>query len=288
MVFLTTARRPYRNCTFFNRPTPIKNQNVFSAAGTPIVTLPNDLQKASVKKTRQNRWWLVDTSQFLAATSSPVPSIRQRHLNETFLNPWCFTYVILPLFYDPLITDIKNGDTWLVSDGSFDPISKAGTAAWILEGKASKVQITSRVVTPGKEYMQSAYRSELAGILAALSVINTLAAFHDITATITLLCDSSTGIEKAFQDYKPTIWDASYDLLQAIHHERNNSTILWKGWHVKGHQDDNTSFELLPRPSQLNILADHMAKAFYPQLSSHQDITWSIPMLGQFESALFP
>jgi hypothetical protein len=253
-----------RNYTFFKRPTPIKNQNIFSATGTPIVTLPNDLQKASVKKTRQNRWWLVDTSQILADTSSTVPSIRQQPIDETFLNPWCFTHVILPSFYDPLITDIKNGDTWLVSDGSYDPINKAGTAAWILEGKASNIQITGRVITPGEESMQSAYRSELAGILAALSVINTLAAFHDITATITLFCDSSTGIEKAFQDYKPTIRDASYDLLQAIYHERNNSTILWRGQHVKGHQDDNMSFEQLPRPSQLNILADHMAKAFLP------------------------
>jgi hypothetical protein len=61
--------------------------------------------------------------------------------------------------------------------------------AWILEGKASNILLTGRVVTPGEETMQSAYRSELAGIVAALSIIKTLASFH----------------------------------------ERNNSTIFWKG-----------------------------------------------------------
>jgi hypothetical protein len=66
---------------------------------------------------------------------------------------------------------------------------------------------------------------------------------------------------KAFKlSTTPSIQDASHDILQALHHEIAKSPIKWKGVHIKGHQDDNLQFEKLNRPSQLNVLADHMAK----------------------------
>jgi hypothetical protein len=110
---------------------------------------------------------------------------------------------------------------------------------------------------------QSSYRRELAGILAALSVINTLANYYQLTGSIILHCDSEIAIAKAFtENYTPTLHEASLDLLKAIHLERRHSCICWIGKHIKGHQDDKTPFELLSRPSQMNILADKMAKEF--------------------------
>jgi hypothetical protein len=80
-------------------------------------------------------------------------------------NSWCYQYVQLPLTYDSLLLDIQDGQVILISNGSYMPHDNFGTAAWILEGKRSTLKISGRVTTPGQDNMQSAYRSELAGIL---------------------------------------------------------------------------------------------------------------------------
>jgi hypothetical protein len=157
------------------------------------------------------------------------------------------------------------------------PQDNFGTAAWILEGKRSTLQISGRVTTPGQDITQSAYRSELAGILAAITVINALASFHNIHSSITILCDCEKGLEKAFSNRTLSLQDSCYELLQAIHYELKNSLIQWTGSHIKGHQDDRTPFKLLDRPSQINVIVDLWAKDFYLQAKSlprHYEV-WS-------------
>lgn len=248
----------------YNRLILLGHRKVFSPAGTLLSNVPPTLFKASVRKIRKNAWWVIDTGTFISPLPTPIyDSFHTMIQTNNHSNPWCFDYVDFPTYYDKLLIDIRNGNIWLVSDGSYHPKHRYGTAAWILEGSTSHLQITGMVITPGQASDQSAYRSKLACILAALSVLNTLATFHQLTAMITIHCDSETGIAKAFNPNNiPSLRDSSYDLLQAIHCERTNSTICWRGVHVKGHQDDNTPFELLPHPSQLNIMVDHMAKEF--------------------------
>jgi hypothetical protein len=109
---------------------------------------------------------------------------------------------------------MRCGNINLVSDGSYYSSHSVGTAAWIIEGSVSGIQITGAVITPGGASDQSAYRSELAGILAAISVINALAKFHNISTNITIHCDCQKGLDKVFNlSSMPNLNDASYDLL---------------------------------------------------------------------------
>ncbi len=140
-------------------------------------------------------------------------------------NRWCYDYVDIPQDYEPLLCDLTKGQVILISDGSYNPKNNYSSAAWILEGKTSSLHFSGRVITPGQAEIQSAYRSELAGILAAVSFINTVAAFHKITTSVTLLCNCETGLEKSFSRKPLTLKDSSYDLLQAIHYELTHTTI---------------------------------------------------------------
>jgi hypothetical protein len=178
------------------------------------------------------------------------------------LNPWCFDYIDFPTNIEELVQDIQAGEVWIISDGSYNPARQFGTAAWLLEGKLSKLQISGTVITPGDATELSAYRCELAGILAAITVINEIALSHDLSASLTLFCDCESGIDKAFFNFKPTLHDASHDLLKAIHYKRSKTRITWTGAHVSGHQDEIMDFEQLDRPSQLNVIVDQMAKDF--------------------------
>jgi hypothetical protein len=143
------------------------------------------LLKASVKQTRTQEWWLIDTGQVLSPPLNTPPSTFDEYLSQLRpTNSWCFHHLSLPTNYEEILNDIKTGDIILVSDGSYHPTKQQGTAAWILEGTKSSIQIIGRVVTPGPDISQSAYRSELAGILASITVLNALLSFHNINSTI--------------------------------------------------------------------------------------------------------
>jgi hypothetical protein len=50
----------------------------------------------------------------------------------------------------------------------------------------------------------------------------------------------------------------------SIHSFRTKSVLQWKTKWVKGHQDDNVSYESLDRLSLLNVIADRLAKSMLP------------------------
>lgn len=284
---------------FYAKQSPSKICNLFNSEGTHISTIPTDIQKASVKQSRSGAWWLIDLGSF--SIPSPMPSYEclRTFISSKTTNPWCFQFLHIPQSYEPLLQDIRSGSLWVVSDGSYHPTHQFGTAAYILEGTQSRINITGAVITPGASSDQSAYRSELVGILAAVSVVNALASFHQITAKITIHCNCQTGIVKALNlKNKPSLGDASFDLLQAIQHEIKNSPISWQGRYIKGHQAEYSSFEKLDRPSQLNVLVDHMAKEFLNTatiLPRHYYITtqeWSlkldsVPLIHDIDQTLY-
>jgi hypothetical protein len=108
----------------------------------------------------------------------------------------------------------------VVSDGSYNPTTQLGTTAWILEGRISNIQIFGKVITPGSASDQSAYRSELAGILAAIKVINALASFHNLKTSLTVHCDCDSGLKNVFHELRPIhTQDSSHNLLKAIRYE---------------------------------------------------------------------
>ncbi len=182
---------------------------------------------------------------------------------------------------------IKNRMAITVSDGSYK--RPHGTAAFIIEGYTSENRIVGKVITPGNAEDQSPYKSELAGILAALIITNIICEHHEIKeGGIELACDGLSALHKAFlsQPYA-SIFDPNYDLISAIHREHENSPLTWKHKHVKGHQDDHNNISLLDHWSKLNIEVDTLAKAHLniaPQITTHQNIAnepWSLWVNGR-------
>jgi hypothetical protein len=193
---------------------------------------------------------------------------------------------------------MRTGQVLIISDGSYNPTSQRGTAAWILESTNSNLHIIGKIRTPGVKTVLSAYRCELAGILSAIMVLNSLARFHNIPASLTLQCDCESGLNKAFGKDRVSLNDSNFDLLKAIHYEINQLNINWMGLHIKGHQDNNTSYNSLDRASQLNILVDHMVKqhlidsADLPSQDEVHHFSWALkidiePVIHDIDNTLY-
>jgi hypothetical protein len=82
---------------------------------------------------------------------------------------WIWKNLQLPSNIDKELTNVI--DIIAVSDGSFK--EEHGTAAWIVV-VSDKCCIEGKVITPGLPSVQSAYRSELAGIFGILATITLL------------------------------------------------------------------------------------------------------------------
>ena len=52
-----------------------------------------------------------------------------------------------------------------VSDGSFHPIIKVGTAAWTIQATDPSLSISGNNVVPGNNQIQCSHRSELSGLI---------------------------------------------------------------------------------------------------------------------------
>jgi hypothetical protein len=74
-----------------------------------------------------------------------------------------------------IIQDLGKGDGIAVSDGSYK--DGRGTAAIVLEGAQEGKRITTEVMVPGRTEEQCAYRSEAAGILTAIQLIDAVSQF---------------------------------------------------------------------------------------------------------------
>ena len=72
-----------------------------------------------------------------------------------------------------------------VADGSFK--DERGAAAWWLETKDGKASLSGTSVSPGPPELQSAYRSELIGVLAILETLRILTKDYQITKGHVLL-----------------------------------------------------------------------------------------------------
>jgi uncharacterized protein CbrC (UPF0167 family) len=74
---------------------------------------------------------------------------------------------------------IREGVAVAVSDGSFK--DSFGTASWVIQGNTTVGEVLGRCSVPGPAEWQSAYRSELCGILGSVHCITNLVAKKGIT-----------------------------------------------------------------------------------------------------------
>ena len=100
------------------------------------------------------------------------------------------------------------------------------------------------------------------GLLAILDILRILTSEHNITVgACTIACDGISTLRKVFHSYSNTHPSQKHsDLLSATTKILKILPIKIITQHIKGHQDDHTLYDILPRLAQLNIDADIRAK----------------------------
>jgi hypothetical protein len=170
------------------------------------------------------------------------------------------------LYKDSLLT----GPLRLVSDGSYDPTLKLGTASWVIESQHHQFQLRGNLITPGEADVQCSHRSELSGILGGIQHMNEICKSIKIDSGQAIMgCDGEGAIimiSASFEKINST--RKHFDLLGAIGTALKVSPIQWKFHHIKGHQDDVMGYNELTRDEQLNVLVDELAKRKLKQFSS--------------------
>ena len=111
----------------------------------------------------------------------------------------------------------------IVSDGSFDPespIGSTGSSAVIL---ATSTKYVTKFYAKwfnwvtGYKSAQSAYQSELAGIISVLGILDILVSYHNITeGAVTIALSSKSSMDEIQGDWPLSIDQKSFDYLQVI------------------------------------------------------------------------
>ena len=133
----------------------------------------------------------------------------------------------------------KGEVVYAVSDGSYHPDLKHGTAAWIIRPDNNDQAIYGNTLIPGEKDSQCSHRSELGGLIGAVKHINDICQTHNITSgKVELGCDGEEAYKITTRHkYSPTSKISHHDLTTKIHHLINHSSITWVFRHARGHQN---------------------------------------------------
>jgi hypothetical protein len=152
----------------------------------------------------------------------------------------------------------------------------------VLEGVTSGKKITTSVIVPGSPELQCAYRSEAAGILTALQVVNALAGYSGMTTGGCLLgCDGKSALDQCFwASNKIPTETPHFDVVAAARAEIKTSVIQWNQIHIPGHQ----SIFPLDRNAALNEEMDLACKQYWSETQNSEQKwfqeTWSVSIEG--------
>jgi hypothetical protein len=155
-----------------------------------------------------------------------------------------------------------------VSDGSFK--DQHGTAAIVVEGTVTGRRITTSIIVPGCPNIQCAYRSEAAGIGAALQLVNAMMKFYGIKSGVcTMGCNGQAALHQCFRKTTTTTVDIpQYDIIASARKEIQYATIQWKYKYIPGHQTGT-----LDREATLNIEMDLQCKSYW-DTTKNKDQVW--------------
>jgi hypothetical protein len=160
---------------------------------------------------------------------------------------------------DLLFQDFSNGTMVSVSDGSYLPQQKSAACAWIVESSCRSQWIMGSAKIPGQPHTDySAYRSELAGLLAVSVMIKILSGSLAQPPHLIVGCDGQAALQTLSMT-RDTMQLANKhaDLQSSIVDIWSSLTTSPYPVHIYGHQE-NTKKDL-NRLEEMNILADRLA-----------------------------
>lgn len=155
--------------------------------------------------------------------------------------------------------DILHSEDIAVSNGSYR--KGVRTAAWVIQGKERITSITVKLIVPGTKDIQSAYHSELAGLHAIMSTVESVAKQMDLThGSIEIGCDGFSAIKAILRNSQFTFDTSTFDIIAAIHSIMWTSSTVWTFCHIDSLQDKHKAWVGLDKWEQLNIEMDKMAQ----------------------------
>ena len=199
-------------------------------------------QKTPDTKTISRRRWKIATVRTIGISHimmlahrkfQPPPSLD--HITSTS-PPWHTSNMQYDCAgMDTLINEIKSGTAKVVSDGSYKQGCSASAFRHISHNTPGYTGFNH---VPGDAIAQNSYRSELGGLMGNVATINQICQKHNIRyGKVTIGCDNTSALNNAFGEHQINTNIPSRDLVAAIRHMINQSTVQWEPKHVKGHQN---------------------------------------------------
>ena len=167
---------------------------------------------------------------------------------------------------------ILAGTAIAVSDGSFFPLQKVGSCAWVVSSPDGSEWISGGGIIPGEPEDQNSYRSELGGQLGVISALISMDIDVPSSAQtpITTYCDGISALNTVLLPSSAIKARHKHaDLISITASLWSSSPFKASTKHVRGHQDNLA--RALTVPEHLNCKMDALAKriALY-QITSPQ------------------
>jgi hypothetical protein len=212
-----------------------------------------------------NRTTIYEKDKYLYSEGTFITSTRhtQSNPNPNVLYKYLLAEQISSTNIEQVLKDITNGSARAVTDGSFDPFTNTGSAAWIIESSDHQQYIAGSSITYGSKELQGSYRSEITGLAAILNVTKDLCSQYKLTSgNYTLGCDNINALRRCINTtpHQHSPKQQQSDLLSLCYHLQSHTPLTITPQHVKAHQDDTIPYHLLDRLSQLNVRMDIAAK----------------------------
>ena len=171
--------------------------------------------------------------------------------------------------FKSIADSLSQGTTSVVSDESFCrdlQIGPSGTSAVIVAPETDCNQnlcATGTNWVTGPKGSQSSYQSKLAGLIAALTIIDVIVWAHSITeGSITIALDGESALEQSQSTAPLSADQKSFDYLQVIWRWIRLSPLTFKFRHVSGHQTDHVLYNKLDWWGEMNEKMDFNAKTY--------------------------
>ena len=174
---------------------------------TDALTLPSNAQRATIIRLNNKiriQGWASDTR------LQPIDTY-----NETLSTAWMIKNTYQLPQEHRIATAIRNNSAIAVSDGSFHPEHKKGTAAWIIHDLTTKAEVRGNNNVPGHSSAQCSHRSELCGIIGVVQHVNQICKKFSITSGhMEVGCDGEEASKIASRyTYTPTNKISHHDVV---------------------------------------------------------------------------
>lgn len=160
-----------------------------------------------------------------------------------------------------LARDLRRKKLRMVSDGSYRPLNGRSAFCLYVESKNRRHQAMISYYVPGALADNDPYRAECTGLWAALLFLEAMEKTFNIRGRVTLSCDGKSALHRCTQlNWIAIPNEPHYDIMIGIERSLKTVSSTIKPKWVKGHKDDQFTFDQLSRYEQLNVMCDTRAK----------------------------